>query len=125
LGVDGTGVTIGGTTIGDTGCGRIIDITIDEAVDFASKEILGKDTPTVNPDNYVTIPKIWTIVMRVPLTKRNTLRADKNNHVTIMVNLNEGEVDYVKLEEFNYRWAGNECYDCPWLVTITLVSILY
>lgn len=114
--------------IGDwvnTGCGRILDIDIDEAVDFASKEILGKDTPTVNPDNYTTTPKRWTITMRMTLTKRIALKAEKDKHETLMFVLQGGESDYVKFEEMHHEWAGDECSACPWLVTIILISVLY
>jgi len=108
-----------------TSCQRVLDIDIEEMVDFASKGILGKDTPTVNPDNYTTTPKRWTIVMRMTLAKRTALKTEKDKHETLMFVLQAGESDYVKFEEMYWEWAGDECYDCPWLVTVVLISVLY
>lgn len=117
------GFSIGGWV--NTDCGRILDIDIEEMVDFASNGILGKDTPTINPDNYMTTPKKWTIVMRMTLAKRITLKAQKDKHETLLFVLQAGETDYVKFEEMHYRWAGDEDKNCPWLVTVTLKSVLY
>lgn len=117
------GFSIGGWV--NTGCGGIIDINIEEGTDFEGKEILGKDTPTINPDNYVTTGKRWTITMRMTKARRNALQAEKNKHETLMFTLQSGESDYVKFEELDSRWAGQEDFSCPWLVTIVLVSVLY
>jgi len=122
-------LNIGGFGIGTwetgTGCGRTKDIKIEEGVDFETKGILGKDTPTVNPDNYVSGGKKWIITMRMTKAKRDALQAEKDRNTTLMFVLQAGEVDYVKFEDLNSRWAGQEDFSCPWLVTVTLVSVLY
>jgi len=103
---------------------RILEFIISEGVDFPKRDVRGKTTPTIQAEMYVMSPKTYKIVARVDTDKRDLLQGKKDLHTTLtfIFGTNEGETDNVKFEEFEYRWAGNECFECPWLVTITLVS---
>jgi len=120
----GTSMTIGSVTIADSGdpaCERILGVEISGAVDFATKSPMGLDMPIIE-GMYVTSPRIYKIIARVGSTKRDSLQTEKNNHGSIYLSA-AGIGDWVKFEDFDVQWAGDECYSCPWLITMIFISI--